>query len=186
MSILLHTCCGPCACYTTLKLEEGGFKPSLFFYNPNIHPYQEQQRRLEALTTFSQIRNLPLTVEPGYELEQFLTRVAADPKNRCEKCYRIRLARTAIHAREQGFELFGTTLLISPYQNRELICQIGHDLAKEHGIRFHDQDFRPGFRQSQQMAKELGLYRQPYCGCVYSEKERYFKVKESGTGPLAP
>jgi epoxyqueuosine reductase len=175
LSILLHTCCGPCACYTTRKLEEGGIKPALFFYNPNIHPYQEQMRRLEALGQLVNARNLPLTIEPGYELEQFLAQVAGDPGNRCEKCYRIRLSRTAARAKESGFDLFGTTLLISPYQNRELICGIGHELAQEYGIRFHDEDFRPGFRQSQQTAKEMGLYRQGYCGCIYSEKERYYK-----------
>lgn len=120
-------------------------------------------------------RGLPVVVEPGYEMEDFLKAVAADPQKRCQECYRIRLARTAAKAKEFGFGLFGTTLLISPYQNRDLICEIGHGLANEYGLQFHDEDFRPGFRESQNISKELGLYRQKYCGCIYSEKERYYR-----------
>lgn len=175
MTMLLHTCCGPCACYTTKRLMEEGLQPTLFFYNPNIHPYQEQKLRLEGFRQLAEYRKLPTVVEPGYELEEFLKAVAGDPLNRCQECYRIRLSRTAAKAKELGFELFGTTLLISPYQNRELICKIGHELAKDYGLAFHDEDFRPGFRESQNMAKELGLYRQKYCGCIYSEKERYYR-----------
>lgn len=177
MSIFLHTCCGPCACYTTERLAEEGFQPTLFFYNPNIHPYQEQQRRRDALRELASLRELPLLEEPGYELEEFLRQVAAEPQKRCGQCYRIRLAKTAAKAKELGFDCFSTTLLISPYQNRELICQTGHQLAAEYGLRFHDEDFRPGFRQSQAAARELGLYRQGYCGCIYSEKDRYYKEK---------
>ncbi len=175
MSIFLHTCCGPCACYTTERLTEEGFQPTLFFYNPNIHPYQEQQRRRDALRELASVRQLPLLEEPGYALEEFLRQVAAEPQQRCGQCYRIRLAKTAAKAKELGFDCFSTTLLISPYQNRELICQTGHQLAAESGLRFYDEDFRPGFRQSQAAARELGLYRQGYCGCIYSEKERYYK-----------
>ena len=80
-----------------------------------------------------------------------------------------------ITAQESGFKLFGTTLLISPYQNRDRIVAIGKELAREHGLEFYDRDLRPGFRQSQAMAKEYGIYRQKYCGCIYSEKERYYK-----------
>lgn len=175
MSMLLHTCCGPCACYTTTKLREEGVKPTLFFYNPNIHPYQEYLRRLEGLQQLALQRELAVIAEPDYELEDFLAQVAADPKQRCGHCYRIRLTKTAQLAKEQGYELFGTTLLISPYQNRELILETGEGLATEYGLKFYDADFRSGFRQSQATAKELGLYRQQYCGCIYSEKERYYK-----------
>lgn len=178
MSILLHTCCGPCACYSAKRLLEEGLRPTLFFYNPNIHPYQEQKLRLEGFRQLAAYRNLPTVVEPGYELEEFLKLVAADAQNRCGECYRLRLSRTAAKAKELNMESFGTTLLISPYQNRELICEIGHELAKEHGLVFHDEDFRPGFRESQNMAKELGLYRQKYCGCIYSEKERYYREEK--------
>lgn len=131
--------------------------------------------RMEGFRQLTEYRKLPSIIEPGYELEDFLKAVAADPQNRCRECYRIRLSRTAVKAKELGFKLFGTTLLISPYQNRELLCEIGHGLAKEYGLRFHDEDFRPGFRESQNIAKEIGLYRQKYCGCIYSEKERYYR-----------
>lgn len=177
LSVFLHSCCGPCACYTTSYLMEKGYRPTLFFYNPNIHPYQEYQRRLEGLQQLAAIRDLPAIVEPQYELESFLGQVAADPQfgKRCETCYWIRLNKTAQKAKELGFVKFSTTLLISPYQNRALICSIGEKLAKEYGLTFVDEDFRAGFRQSQAMAKEYGLYRQGYCGCIYSEKERYYK-----------
>ena len=178
MGMLLHTCCGPCASYTTLKLGEEGVSPTLFFYNPNIHPYQEQVQRRDSLMKLAEIRNLPVLVEPGYELEEFLAQVAAAPDKRCPVCYRMRLGRTAAKAKELGMDSFGTTLLISPYQNRELICSIGHELAEANDLRFYDADLRPGFRQSQALAKEYGLYRQKYCGCIYSEKDRYYKPPE--------
>ncbi|HOP73810.1 MAG TPA: epoxyqueuosine reductase QueH [Bacillota bacterium] len=179
MSLLLHTCCGPCAAYTTSYLLEKGHEPTLYFYNPNIHPYQEYQRRLEGLQQLAAIRNLPVVVEPGYPLEEFLREIALDPEfgKRCVRCYRIRLEKTAEKAKELGMTAFSTTLLISPYQNREQICAIGQELAGQYGLTFIDEDFRSGFRQSQAMAKEYGLYRQGYCGCIYSEKDRYYKSK---------
>jgi predicted adenine nucleotide alpha hydrolase (AANH) superfamily ATPase len=146
-----------------------------FFYNPNIHPYQEYLSRLDGLLKLGQIRNLPVFTEPEYELEEFLAAVAGNPGERCRHCYRVRLEKTAQKAVEQGVKVFSTTLLISPYQNRELLLETGHEVARQHGIKFHDEDFRPGFRQSQAQAKELGLYRQKYCGCIYSEKERFYK-----------
>ncbi len=152
-----------------------GLAPTLFFYNPNIHPYQEQIRRRDGLRQLAELRKLPLIEEPGYELDQFLGRVAAAPNGRCEHCYRMRLERTAAKAKELGFKRFGTTLLISPYQNRELLCAIGRELGEQYDLEFHEEDFRPGFRASQAEAKELGLYRQGYCGCIYSERDRYYK-----------
>lgn len=178
-NILLHACCGPCSCYSTAKLLEDGWQPALFFYNPNIHPYQEYLSRLDGLIKLGQIRNLPVFTEPDYELEEFLAAVAANPGERCGHCYRMRLAKTAVKAVELGFKVFGTTLLISPYQNRDLLLEIGHEIAGQHGLTFHDEDFRPGFRQSQAQAKELGLYRQKYCGCIYSEKDRFYKKDQT-------
>jgi predicted adenine nucleotide alpha hydrolase (AANH) superfamily ATPase len=179
MSMLLHACCGPCSCYTTERLITEGVTPTLFFYNPNIHPYQEYRRRLEGLRQLATLRKLPVEVEPGYELEEFLAHIAPTPQfgTRCAVCYRIRLEKTAAKAQKLGFDTFSTTLLISPYQNRELLCEIGRELAQQYGLTFMDADFRPGFRQSQAQAKEYGLYRQGYCGCIYSEKDRYYKEK---------
>lgn len=172
--LLLHTCCGPCATYSSQYFLEEGWSPALYFYNPNIHPYQEYKSRLEGFRRLAEIRNLTIWVEEsGYELESFLTGVVPDLPNRCTFCYRTRLERTASKARELNIPFFSTTLLISPYQNREMICQIGHSIAVEKGLTFVDVDLRPGFRQSQSMAREMGLYLQKYCGCIFSEKERY-------------
>jgi len=173
--MFVHTCCGPCATYPTEHLTTIGVTPTLFFYNPNIHPYQEQKLRQAGLIQLAQNRNLPYLIEPGYELEQFLALVAAKPSERCQTCYQLRLTKTAQKAKELGFEIFTTTLLISPYQNQALIVAIGQQLATEYNLVFEANDFRPGFRQSQVMAKEMGLYRQKYCGCIYSEKERFCK-----------
>lgn len=179
MAMLLHACCGPCSCYTTEWLLNNGFEPTLYYYNPNIHPYLEYQRRLEGLQQLAEIRQLPLIVESGYELEYFLREVAQQPefRVRCLKCYEMRLRKTAEKAVELGFDTFSTTLLISPYQNRQQICEIGHNLAREHQLTFIDEDYSVGFRRSQELAKEYGIYRQPYCGCIYSEKDRYYKEK---------
>ena len=175
--ILLHTCCGPCATYSTEHLAELGYSPTLYYYNPNIHPYKEWERRREALQQFAGGKNLPLIVEEEYGLSEFLQQTVFHEQERCGICYRMRLGQTARKAKELGFPCFGTTLLISPYQNRELLCQIGHELAKQHQLTFCDVDLRPGFRRSQQLARELGLYRQGYCGCIFSERDRYYKPK---------
>jgi predicted adenine nucleotide alpha hydrolase (AANH) superfamily ATPase len=175
MNILLHACCGPCSCYTTEKLLQDGWEPGLFFYNPNIHPYQEYVSRWDGLAKLGQIRNLPVFTGPEYELEDFLAAVAGNPGKRCEHCYRVRLEKTAVKAVDLGLKVFSTTLLISPYQNRDILLETGHQIAAQHGLTFHDEDFRPGFRQSQAQAKEYDLYRQKYCGCIYSEKERFYK-----------
>ena len=177
--LFLHACCGPCACYSTTKLSETGYRPTLYFYNPNIHPYQEYQNRREGLVQLAGIRGLPVLVEPGYELENFLARVAPNPGERCHHCYRIRLNRAAAKARELGFSIFSTTLLISPYQNHELLVSLGHETAETYGLHFLAADLRPGFYESQREAKGLGLYRQKYCGCIYSEKERFYKEGNS-------
>ena len=130
---------------------------------------------MEGFRRLAAYRGLPALVEPGYELEEFLKAVAVDPQKRCAECYRIRLSRTAAKAKELGFELFGTTLLISPLSEPELICETGHGLAARYGLRFYDADFRPVFVRKPKYRKELELYRQKYCGCIYSEKERYYR-----------
>lgn len=119
----------------------------------------------------------PLIVYEGYEMIDFLRAVIGHESSRCSDCYRLRLNKTAGIARERGFDAFTSTLLISPYQDQELIRTIGRQAGKEQGVEFYYQDFREGFRESQQMSRELDLYRQKYCGCIYSEWERYAKVK---------
>ena len=177
MDMLLHTCCGPCATYSTEHLAAEGFKPTMYYYNPNIHPFREWKQRREALKTFAQIKKIPLMIEEEYAMAEFLRRAVFHEKERCKFCYELRLAKTAEKAKELGIEWFGTTLLISPYQNRELILKTGADLAAQYNLRFYQGDFRPGFKKSQETAKELGLYKQGYCGCIYSEFERYAKKR---------
>ncbi len=170
MKILLHTCCAPCATFVVKSLREEGLEPTLFFYNPNIHPLAEYLLREEAVRAFAQKENLEV-IYGEYGLRQFLREVVFREDNRCSICYYMRLSKTAQYAREQGFQLFTTTLLLSPYQKLETIRQIGEQLGKEFGISFLYRDFRFGYRESIRLSRELGLYRQKYCGCIYSEEE---------------
>ena len=181
--ILLHACCGPCSTFTTEELLAEGFHPTLFFANPNIHPYREYEARREALLTLARLRGLPVLLEAEYTPEEFFRRVSFREGDRCRYCYELRLERAAAKARELGLERFGTTLLISPYQNRDLIIATGRRLAAEYGLIFHEADWRPGFRASQARAKELGLYRQKYCGCLYSERDRFQRAGREGAAP---
>ena len=178
-SILLHTCCGPCSTYTVERLRQQGFEVTGFWYNPNIHPFSEHERRLESMESYAGSVGLPLLREEGYEMVQFLRLVAgreARPE-RCGLCYRMRLQRTAEVAAARGFDAFTTTLLISPHQNQDLLREIGADLAREHGVDFHFENFRRGWSERGRLTREHDLYRQQYCGCVYSEWERYGGVE---------
>ncbi|ABZ84388.1 conserved hypothetical protein [Heliomicrobium modesticaldum Ice1] len=177
MRLLLHTCCAPCGIVPFDVLREEGHAVTAYYYNPNIHPYKEFLRRKETLEGYAASINLPLIVEEGYALEDFLRRVAADPAGRCPHCYDLRLRKTAEKARELGMEGFSTTLLISPYQDHETLRRAGEAAGREVGVPFVYADFRASFREGQQRARERELYRQPYCGCIYSEKDRYYKPK---------
>lgn len=175
MEILLHTCCGPCATYTTQHLAGQGYSPVMYYYNPNIHPYREWKKRKDTLKFFAKEKEIPLLLEEDYDLTGFLRRVVYKEEERCAICYTMRLEKTAVKAKELGYKWFGTTLLISPYQNIEDICRTGERLAREHGLNFHGEDLRSGYPKSCELSRKLGLYRQPYCGCIYSEKDRYYK-----------
>jgi hypothetical protein len=175
MRILLHICCGPCATAVIEALKEGGHNVKGLFYNPNIHPYTEYERRLQALKKYAGDSGLDVIYKDQYEIEGFLRGVAFREVLRCRFCYHIRLLETAKVAKNEGCDLFTTTLLSSPYQDHNLIHEIGRSVSKEIGIPFHYQDFRPVYNRSIQLSKEFGLYRQSYCGCIYSEKERYYK-----------
>ncbi|MBM3157538.1 MAG: epoxyqueuosine reductase QueH [Chloroflexi bacterium] len=176
-SVLLHTCCGPCATYVVKSLQDKGLKVTAFWYNPNIHPFTEHQRRLEAMQTFARETKLPLIIAEGYDILKYFQAVVGHESSRCPDCYRLRMMKAAETARQRGFDAFTTTLLISPYQNHSLLRELGEKIADEHRVEFHYEDFRPGFRESHRISKELGLYHQGYCGCVYSEWERYGKEK---------
>ena len=158
-------------------MQKQGHTVSAYWYNPNVHPFMEHKRRLEAMQQLSELTDLPLIVSEGYQIIEFLQSITGREANRCPICYRMRLTETAKAARENGFDAFTTTLLISPYQNHEQIIEIATDIAKNTGVDFHYEDFRPGFREGHRISKEMGLYHQQYCGCVYSEWERYAKFK---------
>jgi predicted adenine nucleotide alpha hydrolase (AANH) superfamily ATPase len=185
MKLLLHICCGPCAVYPTSILQNEGHELSGYFYNPNIHPYQEFRQRLEALEEFSQTAGLAVDYEREYGLTEYLRQVVNRESERCLICYEMRLAATARRAAEIGAKGFTTTLLYSRYQKHEAIRATGERLAAEHGISFYYRDFREGWQAGIDRSKELGLYRQPYCGCIYSEQERYdptLRRKKKQTG----
>ena len=178
MRLLLHICCGPCAVYPVKELRSAGAEVTGFFFNHNIHPYTEYRQRLDAVREFARQTELAVVYRDEYTLEEFLANVAADPAARCSYCYRSRLEQAAKSAAELGFSHYSSTLLYSRYQNQESIRAHGEELAARYGVSFHFEDFRRGWQDGIDLSKEMGLYRQKYCGCIYSEKERYQKKKK--------
>ncbi len=171
MKLLMHTCCAPCSIYCISSLREEGIEPTIYWYNPNIHPYTEYRLRRDTLKDYTKSINIQAIFEEEYGLETFCTKVIDDLKNRCENyCYRVRLEQTARYAKEKGYDTITTTLLVSPYQKHECLKQQAYEIAKQYGLTFLYRDFRIGFREGQQKARELGLYRQKYCGCIFSEE----------------
>lgn len=175
--ILLHTCCAPCATYTVERLKQEGASVSAFWFNPNIHPLQEHQKRLQTLQSFARLTELPVIEAPGYEFESYFSSVVGKKEPRCEHCYYLRLSAVAEAAARGGFKAFSTTLLISPYQKHELIREIGGHVGREKSVEFYYEDLRPGYYESRKMSREMNLYRQKYCGCIYSKLESYRPVK---------
>lgn len=173
MKILLHICCGPCAVYPVEALRGAGHRVEGFFYNPNIHPYQEFLRRTATLEDYARQAELTVIWDRNYDLEEFLRLVVFREEERCRFCYRLRLGKAARAAREGGFEAFTSTLLYSRYQQHDLIRAMGGEAAAEAGVAFYYEDFRGGWQEGVAKSKELGLYRQPYCGCIFSERDRY-------------
>lgn len=178
MHILLHTCCGPCATYPVTSLRDEGHEVTGFFYNPNIHPYKEYEKRLHTLMDYSERVGLKTIIQDNYALEEFLRMVSGKEAIRCGFCYQLRLREAARIAKENNYQAFSTTLLVSPYQDHDLIKKTGERLGEEFNLPFYYVDFRPGYRIGVQISRELGLYRQPYCGCIYSERDRYRKEKK--------
>jgi len=171
MQMLIHTCCGPCLLPAAHKLRDDGHELTAYFYNPNIHPHAEHTRRLEAYQTAVDKLGLATLPSPAYEPQSFFRAVTFREDERCRLCYRLRLFEAALAARDAGFEAFTTTLLISPYQNLDLIRETGDAAAEAAEVKFLFQDLRPLFSRIRAMAQELELYRQHYCGCLYSELE---------------
>lgn len=173
MHILLHICCANCAIYPLSRLREQQHQVTGFFYNHNIHPFQEYRKRLETVRDYVTAENVPMIYHEPYLLDTFLANVASNPQTRCTYCYRSRLEQTAQEAKNQNADGFTTTLLYSRYQDHQAILNYGQQLAQNYGLTFHYEDYRAGWNQGIQISKQLGLYRQQYCGCIYSERDRY-------------
>lgn len=178
MKLLMHACCAPCSvmCIDTLRKE--GIEPTLFWYNPNIHPFREYQKRKRTLIDYADSACCRLIIINEYGLRKFIDEIYPDYDDRCAKCYDMRLNRTASFARENGFDAFTSTLFISPYQRHSLMKDIAEGAAERHGVQFLYRDFREYFEEGQERAKELGLYRQGFCGCIFSEEESYSKKRK--------
>lgn len=177
MSTLLHICCAPCSITCIEDLRSEGIEPIGYWNNPNIHPFTEWRMRRNTLVDYAKSISLDLVQDGEYGLRTFLAATAQEPDQRCPYCYQSRLEPTAKYAAEHGFEAFTTTLLVSPYQNHELLVQVGREMGEKYGVTFLPRDFRPRFREGQAKARELELYMQKYCGCIFSEEDRYRKKK---------
>jgi len=175
LKLLLHICCAPCSIYPVKVLKEMGMDIMGFFYRYNIHPFQECMKREETLKQYSESIGLKVIYQADYKIEKFLQSIVFREKERCRYCYYDRLKATALVAKKGKFEGFTTTLLYSKFQNHELIRQTGEALAKNYGLKFFYHDFREGWKLGIEESKRLKMYRQQYCGCIYSEKDRYYK-----------
>lgn len=171
MKLLMHMCCAPCSAFPLSQLRQEGIELTGVFFNPNIHPIEEFEKRRENVVKFAGIKGLKVEYFDDFRQPDWENFTGAG-EARCTMCYTIRLKKAAELAAAGGFDAFTTSLLVSPYQRHDLIRQLGEQFALQHGVQFFYRDFRPGFRQGQQEAKELGLYRQKYCGCIISFNER--------------
>jgi predicted adenine nucleotide alpha hydrolase (AANH) superfamily ATPase len=168
---LIHSCCAHCASYTVDYWQEQGYEVTAYWYNPNIHPVTEHNKRLDSMRTLVKQKDIPLLVEEGYEYKEYFDRVAGDEENRCYHCFKLRLGKTAKTARENGFDAIGTTLLISPHQKHDLLKEIGRIEAESEGVEFLYTDLRKRYSDSRHTTKPMKLYCQRYCGCAYSKWE---------------
>jgi len=175
MKILLHMCCAPCSIYPLEQLKEQNFKVMGFFYRHNIHPFQECMKREDSVRKYSDLEKINVIYQDDYELEAFLRNCAYRESNRCSGCYHDRLYATARLAKKGKFDFFTSSLLYSKFQNHDMIKSIAESVSKKTGIRFYYQDFREGWKYGIEQSKKKELYRQSYCGCIYSEKDRYYR-----------
>ncbi|MGI6076801.1 MAG: epoxyqueuosine reductase QueH [Fastidiosipilaceae bacterium] len=176
--ILLHICCAPCATYPVAYLRsELGMEPTGYFYNPNIHPQFEYQRRLDTFQNWAADSGIDYYLQSDCDEGRWRSFPTKQKQIHCRTCYSLRFAEACRHAAAEGFAYFTSTLFVSPYQDHLLMRQIAYQMADRWGIKFLDIDFRPGYRFGQQMARESGMYRQRYCGCIYSLGESNFKDK---------
>ena len=173
MKVLLHICCAPCSIYPVRRLRDEGAEVVGYFYNPNVHPYTEFLKRLKTLENYAQISLLPLVTDDLYELDDFLKGTLDSGKDRCLFCYRMRLGKAFRKGIDLGVDAVTTTLLYSRYQRHEDIRAIGGELSGKYGLEFLYRDYRTGWKEGIEESKRLNMYRQNYCGCIFSEKERF-------------
>ncbi len=194
MKVLLHICCVNCALYPVRKLEEKGVRVKGLWYNPNIHPAQEYLKRLDAVRQLEALWRLDITYIDHYGLTEFLAEIFSSetgpdfekPENRnstkegirCRHCYRMRLREAAAAAKQMKADAFATTLMYSPYQKFDIITAEAAEAERLFHVPFYLEDWRGGFREGESLSRELGVYRQKYCGCIFSEMERFIKSKE--------
>ncbi|MBR3640784.1 MAG: epoxyqueuosine reductase QueH [Oscillibacter sp.] len=174
-TVLMHTCCAPCSLSCIEPLRAEGIEPTALWYNPNIHPWKEYEARRDCLLAYAPTIGMEVRVWEDYGLRDFVSHVAADLDHRCAYCYDHRLEGAARYAAEHGCAAFTTTLLASVYQDHEGIRRSAEKYAAQYGVAFLYRDFRPNFHEGNRRARELGFYMQKYCGCVFSEAERYAK-----------
>ena len=175
MKLLLHTCCAPCSVYCIDELRNEGIEPTVYWYNPNIHPYMEYKARRDCLKEYTRSINIEAIFQEEYGLDEFCKEAVKDLKNRCTNyCYPIRIEQTCKYAKEHGYDTVSTTLLYSIYQNHEFIKSCMEEKCNKYGLSFLYRDFRVEFWEGHQKAHDLGLYMQKYCGCVFSEEIRYY------------
>ena len=173
--LLLHTCCAPCSPHV-IELLQREFEVIAFFYNPNIHPLEEHQRRLEEIQQFCKKAGIEL-ITGNYDVDQWfhITRGMEKEKEggkRCKLCYQMRLEKAVNVAKKNSYSHFTTTLTVSPHKKAVVINQLGRELQKDYPVTFYEADFKKhdGFKKSCELSKEYGFYRQNYCGCIYSKK----------------
>lgn len=179
MKLLMHTCCAPCSVYCIDSLRKERIEPTLYWYNPNIHPFMEYKARRDCLKEYSKKINIQAIFEDEYGLDEFCKNVCNNLQSRCiDYCYPVRLRKTFEYAKEHGYDAVTTTLLYSIYQKHDFIKTYMEKLSKEYGIEFLYRDFRVGFWEGHDKAITEGLYMQKYCGCIFSEEDRYVRKKK--------
>jgi predicted adenine nucleotide alpha hydrolase (AANH) superfamily ATPase len=177
MRILLHSCCAPCLAHPLDDLRSQGHEVTAFFFNPNIQPYSEFLRRLDAFKVYTRSNNVPvLEDENPMDMMEWLREIAFRESQRCRICFNIRIERSAHLALTNGFDAFSTTLLYSRFQKHDLLKETCEAVSEKFEIPFLYKDWRKGWKEGVKKYRALGLYRQKYCGCVYSEKERASKI----------
>lgn len=173
MKLLMHICCSNCALYPISALRDRGIKVKGLWFNPNIHPFAEYRNRLNSLKKLEFLWDLDMEYMDYYGLTEYVRNVAGNENRRCEYCYTVRLETAAKKAIALKADAFTTSLLVSPFQKFGLIAEIGRSMQDRYSVEFFSEDFRSGFNEGRRTSRDLDLYRQKYCGCIYSEMERF-------------